>query len=93
MRLAQIYHKVTKLLYLALPVLLRNEHQVSKLNYCGNMKFNFRGIMIANWLGRGCQCAKGTQNTESSISNDTLKPDGALITSANKETRKLHTVS
>ena len=41
----------------------------------------------------GCQCAKGTQDTESSVSNDTLKPDGALITSAKKETkRKLHTV-
>ena len=48
MRLAQIYHKVKRLLYLALPVLLRNEHQVSKLNYCGNIKFNFRGIMITN---------------------------------------------
>ena len=44
-------------------------------------------------FGRGCQCAKGTQDTESTISTDTLKPDGALITSANKETkRKLHTV-
>ena len=42
----------------------------------------------------GCQCAKGTQDTESSISNDTLKPDGVLITSANKETkRKLHKFS
>ena len=31
--------------------------------------------------------------TESSISNDTLKPNGELITSANKETkRKLHTI-
>ena len=39
-------------------------------------------------FGRGCQCAKGTQDTESSISNDTLKPNGALITSANKETKE-----
>ena len=44
-------------------------------------------------LWYGCQCAKGTQDTESSISNETLKPDGALITCANKETkRKLHNV-
>ena len=36
---------------------------------------------------------KGTQDTESSISHDALKPDGVLITSANKETkRKLHTI-
>ena len=40
-------------------------------------------------FGRGrCQCAKGTQDIESSISNDTLKPDGVLITSANKETKE-----
>ena len=38
-------------------------------------------------FGRGCQCAKGTQDTESSISNDTLRPNGTLITSANKETK------
>ena len=38
-------------------------------------------------------CAKDTQDTESSISNDTLKPDGELITTAKIETkRKLHTV-
>ena len=44
-------------------------------------------------FGRDCQCAKGTQDTESSISNDTLKPDGALIASANRETkRKLHAI-
>ena len=44
-------------------------------------------------FGRGCQCAKGTQDTESSISHDTLKPDGVLIIIANKETkRKLHTI-
>ena len=56
------------------------------------MKFDFTGIN--NWLCRGCECAKGTQDTESSISNDTLRPDGALITSANKETkRKLHAIS
>ena len=42
MRLAQIHRKVTRLLYLAWLVLQINEHdQVSKLNYCGNMKFNF----------------------------------------------------
>ena len=41
------------------------------------MKFNFRGI--TNWLWQGCQCAKGTQDTESSISNDTLKPDGVPV--------------
>ena len=39
-------------------------------------------------FGRGCQCAKGTQDTESSISRDTLKPDGVLIISANKETKE-----
>ena len=44
-------------------------------------------------FGRGCQCAKGTQDTESSIWHDTLKPDGVLITSTNKEIkRKLHTI-
>ena len=36
----------------------------------------------------GCQCAKGTQDTESSISHDTLKPDGVLITSANKKQKE-----
>ena len=36
----------------------------------------------------GCQCAKGTQDTKSSVSNNTLKPDGALITSANKKTKE-----
>ena len=36
---------------------------------------------------------KGMQGTERSISNDTLKPAGALITSAKKETKiKLHTI-
>ena len=50
------------------------------------MKFSFRGI--TNWLWQGYQYAKGTQNTESSMSNDTLKPDGVLITSANKETKE-----
>ena len=35
------------------------------------------------------QCAEGTQ-AKSPISNDTLKPDGALITSANKETKRKH---
>ena len=39
-------------------------------------------------FGRGCQCAKGTQDTESSISHDTLKPDGVLITSANKKQKE-----
>ena len=34
-------------------------------------------------FGRGCQWAKGAHDTESSMSNDTLKPDGVLITSAN----------
>ena len=47
------------------------------------MKFNFRGI--TNWFGKGCQSAKGTQDTESSISNDALKPDGVLIRN-NKKT-------
>ena len=49
--------------------------------------------VCVGWGGGVYQCAKGTQDTESSISNDTLKPDAALITSANKETkRRLHTV-
>ena len=30
-------------------------------------------------FGRGCQCAKGAQDTESSVSNDTLKPDGVPV--------------
>ena len=50
-------------------------------------------VCVGGGGGGGYQCAKGTQDTESSISNDTLKPDAALITSANKETkRRLHTV-
>ena len=35
-------------------------------------------------FGRGCQSAKGTQDTESSISNDALKPDGVLIRNKKK---------
>ena len=44
-----------------------------KLNYCSTLRVSPTGF------GKGCQCAKGIQDTESSISNDTLKP------SANKE--------
>ena len=44
-----------------------------KLNYSSTLRVSPAGF------GKGCQCAKGIQDTESSISNDTLKP------SANKE--------
>ena len=56
--------------------MLRNEHQVSKLNYSSTLRVSPTGF------GKGCQCAKGTQDTESSVSNDTLKP------SANKEKKE-----
>ena len=70
MRLAQIYHKVTEYCIWPLLVLLRNEHQVSKLNYSSTLRVSPSGF------GKGCQCAKGIQDTESSISNHTLKPCG-----------------
>ena len=44
-----------------------------KLNYSSTLRVSPTGF------GKGCQCAKGIQDTESSISNDTLKP------SANKK--------
>ena len=44
-----------------------------KLNYCSTSRVSPTGF------GKGCQCAKGIQDIESSTSNDTLKP------SANKK--------
>ena len=55
---------------------MRNEHQVSKLNYIPTLRVSPSGF------GKGCQCAKGIHDTESSVSNDTLKP------SANKEEKE-----
>ena len=37
-------------------------------------------------FGRGCQCAKGTQDTESSVSNDTLKPNGVQCAKGTQDT-------
>ena len=50
------------------------------------MKFNLG--LSPTGFGRGCQSAKGTQDTESSISHDTLKPDGMLITSTIKKQKE-----
>ena len=47
-----------------------------KLNYSSTLRASATGF------GKGCQCANGIQDTESSISNDTLKP------CANKEKKK-----
>ena len=47
-----------------------------KLNYSLTLRVSPTGF------GKGCQCAKGIQDTESSISNDTLKPG------ANKERKE-----
>ena len=49
--------------------------------YCIQPKLNYSSTLRASatGFGKGCKCAKGIQDTESSISNDTLKP------SANKE--------
>ena len=47
-----------------------------KLNYSSTLRVSPTGF------GKGCQCAKGIQDTESSISNDTLKPG------ANKERKE-----
>ena len=47
-----------------------------KLNYSSTLRVSPTGF------GKGCQCAKDVQGTESTISNDTLKP------SANKEKKK-----
>ena len=47
-----------------------------KLNYSSTLRVSPIGF------GKGCQCAKGIQDTESSISNDTMKP------SASKEKNK-----
>ena len=42
-----------------------------KLNYSSNLRVSPTGF------GKGCQCAKGIQDTESSTSNDTLKPSAS----------------
>ena len=47
-----------------------------KLNYSSTLRVSQTGY------GKGCQCAKGIQDTESSMSNDTLKPG------ANKEKKE-----
>ena len=55
-----------------------------------NIELNYSSTLRASptGFGKGCQCVKGIQDTESSISNDTLRP------SANKgKKRKLHTIS
>ena len=41
-----------------------------------NIKSNYNSTLRLSptGFGKGCQCAKGIQDTESSISNDTLKP-------------------
>ena len=93
---AQIYHKVTDCC--SWPDLYCWEMNIRSQNLTTVETHERWGITLrVSWsptgFGRRCQCAKGTQDTESSISNDALKPDGALITSANKETkRKLPTI-
>ena len=47
-----------------------------KLNYSSTLRVSLTGF------GKGCQCAKGIQDTESSVSNDTLK------SGANKERKE-----
>ena len=49
-----------------------------------NIKLNYSSTLRASptGFGKGCQSAKGIQDTETSISNDTLKPD------ANKEKKE-----
>ena len=49
-----------------------------------NIKSNYSSTLRVSptGFGKGCQCAKGIKDTESSISNDTLKP------SANKERKE-----
>ena len=73
MRLAQICHKVRE--YCIWPNLYCWEINI-KLNYISTLRVSPIGF------GKGCQCAKDIQDTESSISNDTLKP------SANKEKKE-----
>ena len=75
MRLAQIYHKVTdcciwpNLYYREMNIRSQNETTVE--TWSSTLGVSPTGSS----RGCHCQCGKGTQDTDSSISNDTLKPN------------------